>query len=498
MKAGSTALYLWEVMYRAAGSGLGLLLFGLQVLLGQDIAVSPPQKVASGAAQFNILGNTPEGILIHYQLRDQHILYAYYPNMQLRWKKTLSLRERQAEIQQVLLMTDSLTVLYTISARGQVLLYALRYGLKLEQPSRTVLLDTLTANVLATMPQLKVRQSHDQKQLLIWYEDVGFAMNKKFYVCCYDIRLQRKWKHAVVLQDLSDPELIDGIADTVGNLLLAMGDRRNRTTPQTFPYRKLMLLHLQASGVRHKVPVEAEHVLLSECLLRRTFSGDRVVLSGIYLQAGSRESGGFYFMIYDTNHDSLVVRSFAGLSPEASDESGKGASGRTAPLRSYRPVDLVVTRAGGAMLVAEAQDISTEYYPNPAFGTFGMTTGFAVSYFHFDDIAVVSFRPDGQPEWRKVLRKRQNTEGDGGYYSSIALHIAPERLYFLFNDFTTGTTVTSFYSLDANGSVERNQLFHAERMGLWPVLRQSRQVSNTEIIIPSIRKNYLQFVRVRF
>ncbi|MDW8393980.1 MAG: hypothetical protein RMK52_07015 [Chitinophagales bacterium] len=480
---------------------LGWLLCGCflatgSLLIAQDVAVSPPQKVNSGAAQFTVLGNTREGLLVHYHLRGQHVLYAFYPSMQLRWKKNLSLRERQADIRKVLLSDDSLTVLYSLSSRGQVLLYGARFALKPEQPVRTVLLDTLASNVLVTSPALEVRQPPDEQHVVIWFEDVAFSLNKRIYLSCYDQHLRRIWKQSLVLELLSDPEVIEASADSSGHVLLTAGDRRNRMSQQAFPYRRLLLLHVRGRDPVHSLTIDADHLMLSPCLMKRVHDGRRVLLSGLYLQSGAREAGGYYFLVYDTSTDSLVVRSYVGHTAEGSTEGGR--TSRPSAFSAYRPVELVPTRSGGALLICEAQDVSTEMYPNPAFGTFGMTTGFAVSYFHFDDVSVVAFRPDGQPEWRKVLRKRQSTEGDGGYYSSIAVMIAPEKLYFLFNDFTPGTTVTTAYSLDAAGNVERNQLFNAERMGLWPVMRQGRQVSQNEMMVPSLKKNYLQFVRIRF
>lgn len=485
-------------MKRAAVGLLLCYLCGGGQPAAQDITVSPPQKVSSGAATFDILGKTREGILVHYQLRESHVLYAFDANMQLRWRKNLNLRERQASIRYVLLTGDSLTVLYTLPNRGQLMLHAARYALHAEQPLRTLTLDTLTPVMLGSSPALRVRQSADERYMVVWHEDAFFSTNNKFYVSCYDRHLRRVWKQVVVLENFNDPELMDGTPDTSGNFFVVAGDRRSRTTQSAFVYRKLLLMHLRADGRRHSAGVGADNILLTDAMLNRSYGGQQVLLGGLYLQSGAREAGGHYFLVYDTVTDSVRVRSFAGHTAEAAGEGQRTGTGRPSPLSAYRPLELVVTRTGGAFLVSEAQDISTELFPNPTYGTFGMTSGFAVSYFHYDDVSVVAFRADGQPEWRKVLRKRQNTEGDGGYYSSISLLIAPERLYFLFNDFTTGSGITSYYVLDASGNVERNQLFNAERMGLWPVLREGRQISPYELLVPSLRKNYLQFIRIRF
>jgi hypothetical protein len=78
--------------------------------------------------------------------------------------------------------------------------------------------------------------------------------------------------------------------------------------------------------------------------------------------------------------------------------------------------ELIVKRDGGAVMLAESQSTSSESYSSPGLGGFGFSNGFVVNSYHYDDIAVSSFTPDGQPEWKTILHKKQATEGDGGFF----------------------------------------------------------------------------------
>jgi len=150
------------------------------------------------------------------------------------------------------------------------------------------------------------------------------------------------------------------------------------------------------------------------------------------------------------------------------------------------------------LFIAQSESVSTEAYVNPPLGGFGLSTGFTVNYFHYDELAVLSFNQDGSVEWKQILHKKQSTEGDGGFFSSIGLMIAPTQLYFVFNDGINGQTVVTDFSLDATGVQSRKEIFSADRKGVMVVPRQGKQVSANEMVLPSFKKNFLQFVKISF
>jgi len=55
-------------------------------------------------------------------------------------------------------------------------------------------------------------------------------------------------------------------------------------------------------------------------------------------------------------------------------------------------------------------------------------------FYNYNDIIVVNIRPNGEIEWATRIPKRQATVNDGGYYSSYAMSIIRDKIYFIFND----------------------------------------------------------------
>ncbi|MBA2407249.1 MAG: hypothetical protein H0V65_04560 [Chitinophagales bacterium] len=155
-------------------------------------------------------------------------------------------------------------------------------------------------------------------------------------------------------------------------------------------------------------------------------------------------------------------------------------------------------RDGGAILVAESASVSSESYTSNSYGTFGISSGFTVNYYHYDDIAVFSFQKDGKLEWKQILHKKQATEGDGGYYSSFITMIAPASLYFIYNDMSNAQTNVANYNIDPSGNHQRKELLNADRKGVMLIPQSAKQISPTELLVPSIKRNYLQFVKISF
>ncbi|RME12050.1 MAG: hypothetical protein D6816_01385 [Bacteroidetes bacterium] len=118
---------------------------------------------------------------------------------------------------------------------------------------------------------------------------------------------------------------------------------------------------------------------------------------------------------------------------------------RSPELYNYSLDRLILRSDGGAVLVAEQFYIERETYYRDYYPTYGYYPyGYYNSYYrnsrdidylyNYNDIIVVNIRPDGDLQWTARIPKWQETRNDGGYYSSYAMSIVRDKLYFLFND----------------------------------------------------------------
>ena len=71
-------------------------------------------------------------------------------------------------------------------------------------------------------------------------------------------------------------------------------------------------------------------------------------------------------------------------------------------------------------------------------------------------------------------------------------------LQFIYNDVINGQTSVADFMIDATGKQQRSDVFNADRKGVMVIPRSSKQISPNELIMPSLKRNYLQFVKVSF
>ena len=191
----------------------------------------------------------------------------------------------------------------------------------------------------------------------------------------------------------------------------------------------------------------------------RVAKGGTLICSGFYSEKGTYSiKGAYYFRLNPVTRE-ITNRNYSpfdfefltqGLSDKNKERARaateKNDRGRAPELYEYSLDELILRSDGGAVLVAEQYFVEREYYNNNRFGYSpygGFYDPFYYSrynqtqtdyYYNYNDIIVVNIRPDGEVEWSARIPKRQETRNDGGYYSSYAMSIVRDKLYFIYND----------------------------------------------------------------
>ncbi|MEO1626164.1 MAG: hypothetical protein AAFV25_13485, partial [Bacteroidota bacterium] len=139
---------------------------------------------------------------------------------------------------------------------------------------------------------------------------------------------------------------------------------------------------------------------------------------------------------------------------------------------------------------------------------------FTVNYFYnYNDIIVVNIRPDGEIEWATHIPKRQETSNDGGYFSSYAMSIVRDRLYFIFNDngrnFSANdrrlynfdgqrNSVISLAEVRKDGSLDVYPLFNNREADIITRPKVCKQSGKREMVIYGERGRKYKFAKLVF
>lgn len=470
------------------------------ITIAQDVIMSPPQKVNTGISKVEILGRTDQGILIRHTQKEDDEIVAFYDNMQQHWRKKIPVHEKNAIITHITTFDDSVIFFYTISAKGVTELKAAKTSSRIESQARLVLCDSLSRNAFSQAPSPRFRESADKRFILAWFPDANFENNKLLHATCYNALLEPVWKTVTRLPGLEHPEVIDATLDSAGNAVFVCGDYRDRSIRNDFDYTALLTLSIRDRAMKiHPQIITNKDILYSRGLVKTDVLTGNVLFAGLYAHAVGTESSGVFLMKYNASLDTVEKVNYLAHTTEfLSQLTGSATPKKNDGFYDFELMELIVKRDGGAVILAESHSTSSETYSSSGVGGFGFSGGFVVNTFHYDDIMAISFKPDGSAEWKTILHKKQETEGDGGFFSSFAMMIAKRRAYLLYNDQINGQTVVAYYELDADGNQSRTELLNAERKGIMPAMKQGKQVSANELVIPSFKRNYLQFIKITF
>ncbi len=144
----------------------------------------------------------------------------------------------------------------------------------------------------------------------------------------------------------------------------------------------------------------------------------------------------------------------------------------------------------------------------------GGTTTSSTSQYYYNDIIVISISPDGSIDWNEKIPKKQVTVNDGGFYSSFAVSVVKDKLYFVFNDhpnnlfykkqgklsnFNKGPdSVMVLVELDSQGNQTREALYNAKKSGILTRPKVCEQISDNEMILFGQDNKIHRFARLTF
>lgn len=453
----------------------------------------------SNNTRLDIIGKYSEGILILEHSHNNDFLETYYDDMTLHWRRPLMMKDKGSAIQKVLIAGDSVTVVYLQFVKNITVLKISRLNDLMIETGNSVILDTLATNSASPLPIIRFASSEDHKLFLIFTTTDNFYANRQvqFYLFDYRLKLVMKKKQTVA-QDLIEPTLIDATVDTKNNIVCLLGERTAHGEHNDYDFEKLMVSVLKNGKGLAEIPISEQKEFYSRPAMGIDAANSRVILSGFYAASpGETGDGTFYYSI-SIDSQSIFTRRLEKFSSDfistvTGDIPPKTGDG----FDNFQVMDVVVKKDGGAILMAESQFQLNESVANPMYGPFGIASSVVITYYHYDDIALFSFDSTGNIQWKKILHKRQETEGDGGYYSSYAMAIS-NQLDFVYNDNSSGQSNVALYSVKPDGEMVRSDLFNGDQKGVQLIPKFGRQVSAHELVIPSIKRNNIQFVKFTF
>ncbi len=438
-------------------------------------------------ANYDLLGRFGEHLLLSLDKGDEVEIQAFDNNLFTSWVRTVSLEVRKPTIHHVYPGKDHFYIFYSHVRRDST------FFMVREFDGRAQLVDSLLIRAYPKggfYPRLKFTASENKQFLAVHFLnqdqqfEVFFLSLEKLGLMAdhvYDVRLfdfQSNFKEILLS---NKPELfivLDNIS-TIGKR-----DQQLVTVIKTSP------------GIQQPMLQEVRPQI--NLLLNSKYAIDNrnqvLIGGGLYGDKSKPEPAGCFRFTVPLHFSGSPNVAFVSFDAESlSDRSGR--KNQTGTIGNLYMQDMLVRRDGGIVLVSEVRKEFERSLYQGRRDFYSMR--FAVDYY-YEDLVVVAIDPDGTPHWQKLLQKKQYSFDDDALYSSYFLFRNPSSVRLLYNDEIKNENTVSEYILTGGGLHERRSLLNTNRQDLRLQVSNSLQISENELIIPSVRRNRLKLVKISY
>jgi hypothetical protein len=368
------------------------------------------------------------------------------------------------------------------------------------------------------------RTSNDSSKVLIYYSlpQQDPVDPQKFGFMILNKQMEMLWQKEIMLpyrDDLFDIESTK--IDNNGNVYLLgllFKDRRREKRKGLPNYEYKVLSYTNNGETSNEFAVNLPDKFLTDMQVGARANGD-IVCAGFYSESGTLSIRGTFFLSIDAKSKEVRTKSLKefdinfitqNMTEREMDRAKKrDGKGQEVELYEYDLDKLIVRSDGGAMLIGEQYFVRTRTYTQYMGGR-PMTQ--TTTYYYYNDIIVVNIDPQGNIDWSVKVPKRQMSIDDGGFYSSYAMAINKDKIYFVYNDspdnlsYTgTGTVsnasgrnrVVMVTSVNSKGEMSRKPLSG----GMAEVITRPKvceQISYSEMILFGQRRKTQQFGMITF
>ncbi len=367
--------------------------------------------------------------------------------------------------------------------------------------------------------------SPDSSKYLIYYEKPYQKGTKaKYGLQVYDNQIKEIWNKTVTLPYIDQLFEIEQFEiDNRGNVHLngvVFKDRRLEKRQGSPNYEYHVLSYTKDSDSFEEYVIKYEGKFLTDMRILVS-DNDDLYCGGFYSSMGTLSIEGSFFLVVDSKTKETKSSSFykfgidfitQNMSDREEAKAKKKASkGKKVELYKYRLDDMILRSDGGVLLIGEQ---FYDYITTSTTYINGSASTTVTHHYVRNDIIVINISPDGKIDWTKKIGKRQHTTDDGGSWSSYALHVYGDKLYFVFNDnpknltytgdgkmayFNKGkSSIVALVELDMNGNQKMEALFTARDVEVLTMPRVCEQVSEKELIVFGQRGKTHRFAKISF
>jgi len=466
----------------------------------QTISYSIPKKLSSKTPDFRILGKNKEGVLV-YKYGKEHVIEAYSGSLNVRWSKTIVFKRTVTDVRRMVIYPEKTLAFYLSADKGPTVLYAEKWNSKFQGESDAIALDTIRTDKFEVESLVRVAPSQNQSKIVSYYP-VFTSGDEPDYLrmALTDADLNLLTKKNIPLEENGRTlKLRKVFPDNTGNVFVLLEDetkqKKKNATTDAFT---VQMVEAATNTVR-KIDFNFHRPVFKKLYLETDNVNRTLIATGLYTDDTGEEAQGYFYTVYHLDSNRVTANQYVKFSSEIIFEiTGKDTSKNVSGFYSFEVYDLVLRFDGGAIIVAESRFDTEESIQVPSFTPTIGPSFRTISISYYNDILLISVKPDGTLEWSQVLKKKQISEDDDGFFSSYMMGTGADKLHFIYNEEIYHKTSVSDYAVNRRGEFERKYMLNAGDKNVMLTPKLGRQISSNEVVIPSYKRSYLSFVKFTY
>lgn len=481
------------------------LAWGSQAAVAQEVITSEPQKLSSKTPNLRILGKNNEGIIIYKFGRGVDIVEAYNSNLMLKWSQNLSIKQENSSIQEIYLYPEYSVAFFKVQDKEKTVVNAQKLTSKFKGDGVFITMDSLFYPKADVDARMRILHSQNKEHIAMYFpvmasagvidrvRVVGMNMDE-------ENGMQVIYRQDVAFPDVSQNYGLVSVKAANNNQLLFLFENYNRGKKK-FADEKEYLVYQYDGNTGFVTPINFGLSSPIYGLMRMEIDNQngQLTVAGFYTNEDRNEALGYFVESWNLQNSIVTTKQYLPFPASLLREVVGGDTTRTiSGLSSFQPKELILRFDGGVVLVAESEYTNMQSENMPTFMPSAGPTFRTVNVYYFNDIVMISTLPDGSVDWANVLRKKQISEDDEGFFSSYTIHTMDGQLRIVYNEEIFYKTNVNEYIVDAEGVSNRNFLFNAGTKDLMLAPGIAKQISGREILIPSFRNRSIKFVKITF
>lgn len=480
-----------------------LLFIAITNVSAQNAIFSLPVKSINKIKEYEIIGRTEQGILIRKWGNGINLFEMYdVLTMKLIWAKTLILSDKKADLLKIISCNNELIVIYKIKRKKEIFIYAKKITNNLEPITQEQLLYTTSKNKATQATLFDVITSVNKNYFLLKKHNYNYEglYSIETVLCNKNLEVIEKKQFAIN----NKASLISQCLDINGVFSMAVANYKRQ-----FLSNKNIFESIEIKSYNYKTAQESNLLInnsnnyyYNNFKITPNNLTNNLVVVGFYSEKQNNAPQGFFSVIINTNNLVISQQNYQPFDAKLLQQiSNKNIiKNNLTNINNLQLDTIILKKDNGMLLLSEVIEVNFRQEPTrDAIGVVGGGRLVSIADNFYGDVVAILINNEGVAEWNGVLRKKQYSQDDEGYFSSIGIVNLRNSINLVFNEEITNHSIFSRFEITKETGYKMTGIFNNNEFNLIPAPRYGKQISDTEYLMPAFNtKNELLLVKLKF